>query len=449
MKGTKMSNHHFPIFVSMILAISIPQSAEGFQFDSYSLPTFQNEIQLEPSEIPLRRFEAIVRCIEAKYSNPSLSFSITEQQMEIVHELKMAFYREYREVINQINSDPDVEVGMRFNELTDRMRLDAGKQIVLVNEAIGGQVPKLIQFMNRQKVASYGDFTGLTLEEIGQALSLSSIQKKELLALRKFLAQNTSQIENERKQTLKQLSDDHFHAILNSLTIEQRQQFSKWFGDVPLFPNFNNFEDLASAFESLIKHQGSGITTNSKVNQHNDPAITTGLPKKKMEIDFLLNMALTEPSSVKQLGLTDDQIEGINNIISNPDVELFIKFNGIQRLDSILKDSWELPKWLEHLLLEHQKEWLKEFEFQMCNLPFADSFGILNPSVKKTLKLTNLQDAKIAQLAERYRKNLDDQIKRFVNQMQKEQSEKKLKMIQVLDAKQREQYEFWFGNQGL
>jgi hypothetical protein len=185
------------------------------------------------------------------------------------------------------------------------------------------------------------------------------------------------------------------------------------------------------------------MTSSARANERE---VASSPPSKELlEIDRLLHLVLTMDDLPKQLVLSKDQVKQIDSKLRSEDVTLVFHDNRPKGLKSIVENQWALPEWLAEILLEHQQDWLRQFEFQVSTLPYADSFGLLNPVVSKGLRLSNDTQSTISILTKEYRRKFEAMSQKNKSVTDNAIFEMRKKMMAILTPEQRHQYRLWFG----
>jgi hypothetical protein len=279
-----------------------------------------------------------------------------------------------------------------------------------------------------------------------ERLQLTPNQTAQFKRLKDRLESNNKKRHDQLAEKLKPLLKEHFEAVQAELDSAQKTQFLDWFGDLTLFESLSTSDQHKDFILDVSQNQelgASGGTLTRRIGTIN-PDQPTSI-RKDLEIDSLLYKALTMANFEKQLALSPDQTKQLDSRLHGNDVRLHKVHRRSERILAILKDEWEVPDWLDEILLKHQKTWLRQFEFQVYNMPYADSFGVLNPDVSEALELTPEQAKRIKELAQNYRTKIADLVRRTDQAIAQEEKEVRAKMMNLLKPEQMLQYRRWFG----
>jgi hypothetical protein len=308
----------------------------------------------------------------------------------------------------------------------------------------------LVFDVNQQLVSGfYEDPSGLTCPPVVKELNLTSKQKEEFERLKREFDKDAKTRADDSRQALKSLMESHFSALKEELDANQQAVFLDWFGDLTLFEDLTISDRYSAIIRSIQNANDSRgvtqqiLTTSTRTKEREfDPSLA---PQKRLEIDRLLHLVLTMDDLPKQLVLSSDQVKQIATQLRSDNVVIVFPDNPPDRLKTIVENQWALPTWLDEILLQHQQVWLRQFVFQVSTMPWADSFGLMNPVVSQGLKLSLDTQEKILSLTKEYRSNVDTRVRRSKSETENAIVEMRKEMMAILTPEQRHQYRLWFG----
>jgi hypothetical protein len=384
------------------------------------------------------------------FEGRSFSSLLTPLQKEQIEALQIEFSMITKEAHDVSRWDPQSPTLQEYSASMQKEQIRLAPQYLRrLEKIVGGDLwPSVVLKVNQTVASHYEDPTGLTVPFIVDGLNLNSQQKKELQKLKKQFDDHVEKQMARLQKELKSLLEQHFAAVKSELDASQREKFLGWFGDLALFESLALTDEYASVIRDVSDQTESGMyrLTGSPDLAQNKGANVPILERQDVEIDFLLYRVLTMEEIEKKVMLTADQVKQIKRELEGDDICLKLLNRRTERLAAIVKDQWELPPWLDKIFLDHQKEWLRQFEFQVYCMPYADSFGVLHPDVRQAMTLMQLQSKRIENLADDYRTKVADFSLRRDRLIEKGRQEMQAKMLSSLTPEQSSQYALWFGS---
>jgi hypothetical protein len=381
--------------------------------------------------------------------------STTSQFRSILSDVQRQQLKEMDRILSSIEREmtggvpeTDPEYNILHNQMLEMQEAIAPEMISKMEVILGDIWPTVVFKVNRLVASGYGYGTGLSAKTVSEGLKLTAAQKSQLFELEKQVESKLESLNKELNKQLKSVLEMHFAELKSKLDSSQQFQFLDWFGDLNLFDNLLTSDQYRARIQKIVTSKNFGVEVNSiqlTRLKHDDDISSLPRDRRDIEIDELLYMALTIREIEFRLMLSTEQKQQIESHLHGNDVRLKLINYRANRLDSILEDTWELPAWLDAILLKHQRHWLKQFEFQVYNMAYADSFGILNPPVAKKLKLTGEQSTIIDELAFDYRNKVGEIRRHSELAIATELSKVQGKMLGLLNYEQRHKYRLWFG----
>jgi hypothetical protein len=314
---------------------------------------------------------------------------------------------------------------------------------------LGEKWPVIVFKVNRKLTQGHRDPSRLTYPTVMDGLQLSPEQSSQFKQLQNQFEFYAKEQRAELAKQLKSLLEEHFAALKTELDSVQRTRFLHWFGELNLFEALSMSDEYKEVISEAARNRSVGQTAGTiEVIRHVDDdgqRVEPPTDRQELTIDYLLYKALTMNNLEKQLVLSPDQKRQIDDQLHGKETRLILEHRRTERMLAILEDKWELPEWLHNILLPHQKNWLRQFEFQVYNMPYADSFGVLNPDVSESLDLTKEQRERVVELAVNYRTKVADLVRRVDRTLLQQEKEIRIKMFKLLKPEQILQYRRWFG----
>jgi Spy/CpxP family protein refolding chaperone len=366
---------------------------------------------------------------------------LTTEQRDQIRAIARKYIPVADNLTNEERDDPDE---MRRTETLEE--LSAPQILAEYEEALGELWPLVVLDTNRRLAAGYGDPSGFSLSTVVEGLEFTGQQKDQIEKLNTKVEAEQKKLKSELAEKLKVLLDEHFVAVQIELDSVQQARFLKWFGDLNLFKSLA-FSDHYRTMIMQLQAGGVGdIFKERTLYQKNGKPVKPVANRKDFEIDALYYRVLTMHGINETLTLSPEQVEQIDDQIHGNHIRLILKNRRSERLQNILDDKWELPEWLDEILLPHQRTWMMQFEFQVYNLPYADSFGLLHPDVAESLKLSEGTMKRILELAQKYRTKVTDVSRKTESAIALAEKDKQTRMLKMLSPEQMHQYRLWFGD---
>jgi len=374
----------------------------------------------------------------------AMVMSLSEEQRVELENIQNRFRSISEPFEVELRNDPDGLIDLKIRLLQNQA---APGLLNDLERALGDHWPTVVFVCNRNLAHGYHDPSGLTLPSVVEGLRLTAEQKIQLEKCKSKLEANQKKLNSELAEKLKSLLDEHFAAVKAELDSVQQTRFLKWFGELKLFKSLAFSDRYRDTIRRASSQRGDGgVIENTRFFDDDGKPVQPAAIRKDFEIDSLLYCVLTMQNIEDQLDLSSDQVQQIKQQLHGNDIRLVMKNRRTERMLAILDDKWELPEWLGKILLPHQKTWMMQFEFQVYNLPCADSFGVMHPDVSESLKLTDDQKEQIKKTALDYRIKVADLSRKTQLAIALAETENRAKMLQLLSPEQMHQYRLWFGD---
>jgi hypothetical protein len=393
----------------------------------------------------LHSLTVVLDYLSSDYSHKkALIMSLSEEQRIELATIQNSFESIREPFEGEIGDDLDGLIDAKIRSLQN---LAAPKIIDELARALGDHWPAVVFQCNRNMARGFRDPSGFTLTPVIDGLKLTEQQKAQLEKCRSKLAANQKKLKSELADKLRSILDEHFNAVKAELDSVQQVRFLKWFGDLSLFKSLTFSDRYQDAMRQASSQRGEEAVIEQSCffddvgKPINSPAI-----RRDFEIDTLLYCVLTMQNIENQLVLSPDQVQQIKRQIHGNDIRLVLKNRRTERMLAILDDKWELPEWLDDILLPHQKTWMQQFEFQVYILPYADSFGVLHPDVSESLRLNDSQKVQIKKMALDYRTKVTDLSRKNQLAIALAEEKNRAEILKLLSPEQLHQYRLWFGD---
>jgi hypothetical protein len=384
----------------------------------------------------------VISCLSPRLV-PEMAFLTEEQQIKI-----NAIRRKFSS-LDEDTPEPEDDSAAHIaavNRGYEQKNQAALAVLAEFEQVLGELWPTVVFDANRRLAIGYGDPSGLSLSTVVDGLKLTVEQTTQIEKLKSKVEAEQKKLKLELADKLQILLVEHFSAIKTELDSVQQSRFLQWFGDLNLFKSLAFSDHYRNLILQIQNETNGGDTIKERTRfQKDGKPIKPVAERKDFEIDSLLYRVLTMHGINETLTLSPDQVERIDDQIHGNDIRLILRNRRAKRMQTILEDKWELPEWLDKILLPHQRTWMMQFEFQVYNLPYADSFGLLRPEVAESLKLTEQTRKRILDLAQNYRTKVTDMSRKTESAIALAEKEKQTAMMKVLTPEQTHQYRLWFG----
>jgi hypothetical protein len=367
---------------------------------------------------------------------------LSDEQLEKIKAIRQEFGS-----LEEYVPEDDIEAHIAAVNRGAKLRNAAAPFVIAEFEKVLGDLwPAVVFDANRRLARGYGDPTGFGLPTVISGLKLNDEQQKQFENFKQEAEQHQKRLKSELTETLTSLLGKHFEAVKSELDTIQQTRFLQWFGELNLFGSLAYSDQFRDMIQQMQQDRSGDVVMEPRIYSENGERVEAPAVRNDFEIDSLHYRVLTMKELERALTLSPEQANQIKNQIHGNDVRLIVKNRRTERMKTILEDKWELPEWLDKILLPHQKSWMQQFEFQVYNLPYADSFGLMHPEVADALKLTAGQQKRISELALNYRTKVADHSRKTESAIAQAEKERQVKKFKLLTLEQIHQYRLWFGD---
>ena len=243
-------------------------------------------------------------------------------------------------------------------------------------------------------------------EKVVAILKLSRDQKDLIEQSRTDLATDLKLLAKKRADKLQDLLNEHFKACREILDSSQKGLFDDLHGSPINWPMFS--PRLVQQIENPYVSK-AGHTSKIEVNRKEDNGSSVEFPKAiaKETFSLLTGSAFLGDQVLFGIELTDVQEEEWKKHVAS--IFHFTKSSASEsdvRLEQLVEGEADLPDPFESVLVDHQKPWIRQLEFQIFMFRERRSFGLLNSSFEKVLKLTAEQTRKVVMEKKEFVKKL-------------------------------------------